>query len=126
MSASQHRAFAAPLKTLADPFIDGLGGPKVQVHPLDWVELAAGERAPIDWLAQVRPTLVIAADVVYDPDLAPALATTIRTALEACEPGVNPIALVASTIRNDATYSAFLAALGTCYAVSFVTKRASH
>ncbi|EPQ30403.1 uncharacterized protein PFL1_01929 [Pseudozyma flocculosa PF-1] len=96
-----------------------------QAYPLDWVKLRDQVQAReaalapadddgddiLDFLARIKPKLVLAADVVYDPDLTGPLAKTIRVALESALDGSDAKALVASTIRNPATYQTFLDAL---------------
>lgn len=61
----------------------------------------------------MRPTCVLAADVVYDPSLISPFVDTLSFALERNKiyGGPQPFALVASTIRNPDTYSQFLQAL---------------
>ncbi|KAN0064787.1 hypothetical protein ACQY0O_001844 [Thecaphora frezii] len=104
-----------------------------RIHPLDWIEVqrqsnefsrdAASvanrdadddndgtERDLLGFLKRVKPTLILAADVVYDPDLVSPLASTIRTALQ-CSDNGGATALVSSTIRNPDTYKAFRDAL---------------
>ncbi len=90
----------------------------MQIKELDWLELSAERQQrqqrddlpTINFLAEAKPTLILAADVVYDPDLIDPLVETIRACLEAgtstCQ------ALVASTIRNPDTYAAFKASIG--------------
>ncbi|KAL9940031.1 hypothetical protein V8E36_000736 [Tilletia maclaganii] len=115
----------------------------VHFEPLDWLELAAeceqvgkisssspslhsAERPVHARLASIAPTTILAADVVFDPALCPALVQTIRAALTSIRqqqslseltlsPASTPtsIAYVASTIRNPATYDVFLEALRT-------------
>ena len=60
----------------------------------------------------MRPTCVLAADVVYDPTLISPLVDTLWVALQkrACN-GPQPFALVASTVRNPDTYDQFLRTL---------------
>ncbi|SJX62812.1 uncharacterized protein SRS1_13621 [Sporisorium reilianum f. sp. reilianum] len=89
----------------------------VDVRELDWLELSAERRQSqqrddlptIHLLAEAKPTLILAADVVYDPDLIDPLVETIRACLEAGSSTCR--ALVASTIRNPDTYGSFKAAL---------------
>ncbi|SPO25903.1 uncharacterized protein UTRI_03268 [Ustilago trichophora] len=89
----------------------------VEIKELDWLELSAERQQSqqrddlptINFLAEAKPTLILAADVVYDPYLIDPLVETIRACLEA---GVSTCrALVASTIRNPETYGAFKASL---------------
>nr|CDI53460.1 conserved hypothetical protein [Melanopsichium pennsylvanicum 4] len=89
-----------------------------EIRELDWLELSAERQQSqqrddlptINFLAEAKPTLILAADVVYDPNLIDPLVETIRACLEA---GTRTCrALVASTIRNPETYSAFEKSLG--------------
>ncbi|CDU22802.1 uncharacterized protein SPSC_01432 [Sporisorium scitamineum] len=89
----------------------------VEIRELDWLELSAERRQSqqrddlptIQLLAEARPTLILAADVVYDPDLIDPLVETIRACLVA---GTSTCrALVASTVRNSETYGSFKATL---------------
>ncbi|PWZ02360.1 hypothetical protein BCV70DRAFT_198644 [Testicularia cyperi] len=100
--------------------LNGLAGAShVHVQELDWLELQAERRQSeqrddlpsVAFLRDVRPTLVLAADVVYDPDLVGPLAEAIQASLEAAGRKGASRALVASTIRNSSTYGAFRAAL---------------
>jgi hypothetical protein len=98
---------------------NGLDSPQscVEVHELDWLEISAERQQSrqrddlpmLNFLDRAKPSLVLAADVVYDPDLIAPLVESIRACLEAgtreCQ------ALVASTIRNADTYGAFKASL---------------
>ncbi|KAJ1029192.1 hypothetical protein NDA18_002820 [Ustilago nuda] len=95
--------------------VNGLDGATsvVEVKELDWLELSAERQQSrqrddlptLNFLADAKPTLILAADVVYDPDLIDPLVETIKTCLEA---GTRPCrALVASTVRNPETYGAF-------------------
>ncbi|KAK0532909.1 hypothetical protein OC842_003154 [Tilletia horrida] len=111
---------------------NGLGASRlVHVEPLDWLELSheAASSPPTPtptptpagplhtWLrSTARPTLVLAADVVFDPELCGPLVQTLRAALEAGrdaegEGEGESVAYVASTVRNAQTYAVFLAAL---------------
>ncbi|KAK0548068.1 hypothetical protein OC845_003761 [Tilletia horrida] len=91
----------------------------VQVAALDWVELSnESDTGSIHtWLHALGPNVILAADVVFDPDLCRPLAKTIRAALEAGfradlqQEEMLPVAYIASTVRNLATYSTFKTAL---------------
>lgn len=89
----------------------------VEVKELDWLELSAERQQSqqrddlptISFLHEAKPTLILAADVVYDPDLIDPLVETLRASLEAGTTACQ--ALVASTVRNPETYAAFKASL---------------
>lgn len=76
--------------------------PQVSVEELDWTE-ATEER-----LEQIGADVVIAADVVYDPDVAASLVTLLSKILCRSSPQV----FVCSTIRNPETYGGFKKQLG--------------
>ncbi|GAC94113.1 hypothetical protein PHSY_001682 [Pseudozyma hubeiensis SY62] len=89
----------------------------VEVKELDWLELVAERQQSqqrddlptVRFVAEARPTLILAADVVYDPGLIEPLVETIRACLQAGTGACK--ALVASTIRNSKTYDSFKASL---------------
>lgn len=120
--------------------------PHVNVAPLDW--LAADDESSQEpdpesphalLTTQIRPQLILAADVVYDPSLFGPLARVLRIALswpdietkrgtaadpsmaESAEKQTRPrsYALIASTVRNEETYALFLRTLGTTLSPSF-------
>ena len=72
--------------------------------------MSAHEPSALAQLRRINPTCVLAADVVYDPLLVPALADTLHAALQT-NSNANPFAIVASTVRNPTTYESFLHAL---------------
>lgn len=76
---------------------------EVLALPLDWSH-ALDETRPEEWETVSRPARnIVAADVIYDPDIVPLLVSAIDTLLtgETC-------ALVAATIRNVDTFNLFL------------------
>lgn len=81
----------------------------MQVQGLDWRDIDR------DLLASFKPDIILAADVVYDPDLCEPLACTLKTALEVGSAEVH--ALLASTVRNDETYQIFMKALGELFSI---------
>lgn len=84
---------------------DGLGSaPTLTLQPLDWLDIHDGATSPLD---TISPTLILGADIIFDPDIIPALVSTIKAALY-CGHHSNSTALIASTIRNAATYQTFL------------------
>lgn len=120
---------------------DGLrSNSRAHLSSLDWIELEAASRIeqsksnetseinptlnsdPISVLEMISPSVIIAADVVFAPELISPLCSTLKKALQlgqerldssedTTEYLVNSKALVASTIRNEETYGKFLAAL---------------
>ncbi|CAO1619166.1 unnamed protein product [Parajaminaea phylloscopi] len=93
------------------------------VRDLDWVQMHeaiqddsedAEESEHVDIFAEIAPTLVLGADIIFDPDLCPPLAAVIRRALAAGARKTQdtpPEAIISSTVRSVATYSRFLACL---------------
>ncbi|XP_075998948.1 protein-lysine N-methyltransferase EEF2KMT [Genypterus blacodes] len=75
--------------------------PAVCVEELDWTA-ATEER-----LREIRANTVIAADVVYDPDVIGSLVTLLSKILRCSSPEVLREVLICSTIRNPGTYSCF-------------------
>uniref|UniRef100_A0A3B3C4V9 Eukaryotic elongation factor 2 lysine methyltransferase n=2 Tax=Oryzias melastigma TaxID=30732 RepID=A0A3B3C4V9_ORYME len=84
--------------------LNGLGAdslPAVSVNQLDWTTATEEE------LRAVGADAVIAADVVFDPDLTGSLAQLLSRVLR-CRPGeVDPLVLICSTVRNPQTYGGF-------------------
>ncbi|XP_023124035.1 protein-lysine N-methyltransferase EEF2KMT isoform X2 [Amphiprion ocellaris] len=71
--------------------------PEVRVEELDWTS------ATEEQLRRIRADTVIAADVVYDPDVAVSLVKLLSKIFSCSSPEV----LICSTIRNPETYSGF-------------------
>lgn len=86
---------------------------RAHVEALDWNDVSTGDRDALERLQSMRPTCVLAADVVYDPALISPFVDTLSVALQKNKTysGPQPFALVASTIRNPDTYGQFLQAL---------------
>ncbi|PWN47938.1 hypothetical protein IE53DRAFT_296880, partial [Violaceomyces palustris] len=103
--------------------------PSCRVQGLDWlkVEREGEEEREREEEEEgfYKPNLILAADVVYDPDLVGPLASTIKACLSSGRPStedtaapmhasnqleqeLQPKALVASTVRNPKTYELFL------------------
>ncbi|NWW48373.1 EF2KT methyltransferase, partial [Pedionomus torquatus] len=79
--------------------------PKLIVAELDWGSVTEKQ------LSDVQPDVVIAADVVYDPEIILALIGMLQK-LSACRAdGKPPEVYIASTIRNPDTYHLFQAEL---------------
>ncbi|KAI3626600.1 hypothetical protein CBS9595_001961 [Malassezia furfur] len=87
--------------------------------PLDWAEAYYRRTKETSLLRNANATRVLAADVIYDPELIVPFVDALRTALAGSEDASRyptdpvwddniPYALVASTVRNPATYEAFL------------------
>ncbi|KAM3597409.1 uncharacterized protein V6R79_004174 [Siganus canaliculatus] len=77
--------------------LNDLASPAASVEELDWTT-ATEER-----LRQFRADTVIAADVVYDPDVVLSLVKLLDRILTCSSPEI----LICSTIRNQETYSGF-------------------
>ncbi|XP_029945462.1 protein-lysine N-methyltransferase EEF2KMT isoform X2 [Salarias fasciatus] len=94
---------AAVLQALRDNVrlngLDGRAAPAVSVRRLDWTT------ATEDELREVGADVVIAADVVYDPDVAHSLVELLRLVLTRSSPP--PAVLVCCAVRNPQTYGGF-------------------
>lgn len=108
----------AHLSTCAVTDLDGVQG-GVFTAPLDWAEAYYRRTKETSLLRNANATRVLAADVIYDPELIVPFVDALRTALAGSEDASRyptdpvwddniPYALVASTVRNPATYEAFL------------------
>ncbi|XP_034567295.1 protein-lysine N-methyltransferase EEF2KMT [Notolabrus celidotus] len=80
--------------------------PAVSVEELDWTAVTE-ER-----IKQIGADTVIAADVVYDPDVVETLVELLSKILRCSSKAVLPEVLICSTIRNQETYSGFKQQLG--------------
>ncbi|XP_040919067.1 protein-lysine N-methyltransferase EEF2KMT isoform X2 [Toxotes jaculatrix] len=80
--------------------------PTVSVEELDWTT------ATEEQFKQIGADTVIAADVVYDPDIVGSLVKLLSQILRSSSSEVLPEVLICSTIRNPETYSSFKQQLG--------------
>ncbi|OBZ79740.1 Protein-lysine N-methyltransferase EEF2KMT, partial [Grifola frondosa] len=90
--------------------------PNLKFEQLDWSDaLAAASRPALQaFFQEVKPHIVLGADVVFDPSIIPALVNTLHLALQS---GVDdedstPVAYLALTVRNGDTYSEFIQVAG--------------
>jgi hypothetical protein len=106
--------YPSPLLSLTP---DGL---PVRALPLDWAHAAlpASER-PAAWRQVLAPVDrqrrdLVAADVIYDPDIVPLLVNAIRVLLteNVQEDQERPVAVLAATVRNEQTFKLFLDTCG--------------
>uniref|UniRef100_A0A8C7XX42 Eukaryotic elongation factor 2 lysine methyltransferase n=1 Tax=Oryzias sinensis TaxID=183150 RepID=A0A8C7XX42_9TELE len=84
--------------------LNGLGSdsrPAVRVDRLDWTT-ATGEE-----LRAIGADAVVAADVVFDPDLTGSLVQLLSKLLQRPSTEAQPLVLICSTIRNPQTYGGF-------------------
>ncbi|POY72295.1 hypothetical protein BMF94_4597 [Rhodotorula taiwanensis] len=89
----------------------------VRASPLDWELVADADKNRDElalwemktWSGGPRASLILGADIVYDPSLVDPLAATLAWLLRA-EPGAGsaPEALIAGTVRNEVTWASFL------------------
>nr|XP_020502929.1 protein-lysine N-methyltransferase EEF2KMT [Labrus bergylta] len=75
--------------------------PAVSVEELDWTAVTE------ETIQRIGADTVIAADVVYDPDVVGILVKLLSKILRCSGPAVLPQVLICSTIRNQETYSGF-------------------
>ncbi|XP_074552148.1 protein-lysine N-methyltransferase EEF2KMT isoform X2 [Halichoeres trimaculatus] len=75
--------------------------PEVSVEELDWRAVTQEK------IEQIGADVVIAADVVYDPDVVETLVELLSKILKCSSHTVLPEVLICSTIRNQTTYSGF-------------------
>ncbi|XP_063077521.1 protein-lysine N-methyltransferase EEF2KMT [Engraulis encrasicolus] len=73
----------------------------VSVEELDWENVSEGR------LRDIGADTVIAADVVYDPDIVDCLVSLLSRILRSSKDSSQPNVYIASTIRNPETYSFF-------------------
>ncbi|KAJ9452881.1 hypothetical protein DIPPA_31407 [Diplonema papillatum] len=86
---------------LASIALSGLAG-KVEVELLDWTAVERGEQKVLDLIESFKTTCLLAADVVYDRTVIPALACTMR-AFVSRSPALKRI-VFAVTHRNEETF----------------------
>ncbi|XP_028310289.1 protein-lysine N-methyltransferase EEF2KMT-like isoform X1 [Gouania willdenowi] len=99
--------------------LNGLTEPAVRVQPLDWTTVTEAQ------LKEAEPDVVIAADVVYDPDVVVVLVNLLSKILKCSSK--KPDVFVCSTVRNQETYDNFkqqLETSGLCHHV--IPGRRSH
>uniref|UniRef100_A0A3P8QH70 FAM86 N-terminal domain-containing protein n=2 Tax=Astatotilapia calliptera TaxID=8154 RepID=A0A3P8QH70_ASTCA len=75
--------------------------PAVSVEKLDWTAISEEE------LREIGADVIIAADVVYDPDIAGSLAKLLSIVLRCSSAEGLPQVFICSTIRNLETYGGF-------------------
>lgn len=76
---------------------------QVDICKLDWTTLKKSD------LRRFSTGIILAADVVYDTELTPALVKALHMLLNTCgDKRGKPVAFIASTIRNPQTYELFL------------------
>jgi predicted nicotinamide N-methyase len=80
------------------------GAVTTRVFPLHWCDVTP------DLATALSPTLVVAADVCYDPEDAPALARALALLLRPRDAMPQPTALILLTQRSEHTVAAFQAA----------------
>ncbi|XP_071247527.1 protein-lysine N-methyltransferase EEF2KMT isoform X2 [Salvelinus alpinus] len=81
--------------------LDNQNSPRVCVEHLDWEEVTEKQ------LREIRATTVIAADIVYDPDIIGCLVKLLSKILRCSANGSPPDVYISSTIRNTDTYNSF-------------------
>uniref|UniRef100_A0A8C7JRK6 Eukaryotic elongation factor 2 lysine methyltransferase n=1 Tax=Oncorhynchus kisutch TaxID=8019 RepID=A0A8C7JRK6_ONCKI len=81
--------------------LDNQNSPRVSVEHLDWEEVTEKQ------LREIGAATVIAADVVYDPDIIGCLVKLLSKILRCSANGSPPDVYISSTIRNPDTYNSF-------------------
>ncbi|XP_054254712.1 protein-lysine N-methyltransferase EEF2KMT, partial [Indicator indicator] len=79
--------------------------PQVMVADLDWGSVTQSQ------LLDLQPDVIIAADVIYDPEIISALVGLLQKLFTCRADGKPPEVYIASTIRNPDTYLLFQAQL---------------
>jgi predicted nicotinamide N-methyase len=84
------------------------------------------ETATLDWAtctalqcSAFRPDIIIAADVLYDPDLIPPFVETLLLLLRCNAERTNPYALIAHTPRNETTFEVFTSTIAQMTEVAY-------
>ncbi|VDB84326.1 unnamed protein product [Peniophora sp. CBMAI 1063] len=80
---------------------------RLSVRPLDWMDALDSTRAPSlkTFLDEAGPDVILGADVLYHPDIVPALVATLKMALEHKSTNTAYLAL---TVRNPDLLQMFL------------------
>eukprot|EP01065_Artemidia_motanka_P036497 TRINITY_DN44432_c0_g1_i1.p1 TRINITY_DN44432_c0_g1~~TRINITY_DN44432_c0_g1_i1.p1 ORF type:complete len:330 (+),score=94.78 TRINITY_DN44432_c0_g1_i1:71-1060(+) len=85
------------------------GAERASVAELDWEKVRSGDEAALKVIEDSDATHLLAADVIYDHDVIPALADTVRAFLRLC-PGLEHV-VVAVTHRSEESWGLMLAEL---------------
>eukprot|EP01062_Namystynia_karyoxenos_P078090 TRINITY_DN7992_c0_g1_i1.p1 TRINITY_DN7992_c0_g1~~TRINITY_DN7992_c0_g1_i1.p1 ORF type:complete len:373 (+),score=76.36 TRINITY_DN7992_c0_g1_i1:68-1186(+) len=84
----------------------------VDVEVLDWEKVSAGDETALSIISRSAATHLLAADVVYDHDVIPALADTVRTFARLC-PGLESV-VFAVTHRTEESFGMLGSELRRC------------
>lgn len=79
--------------------------PNIQYRLLDWFDAISAQENLKSLLEEAHADIILGADIVFNPALVPPLVATLSTALSQAH---IRMALVALTIRNEATFDYFL------------------
>ncbi|KAA1467778.1 hypothetical protein DENSPDRAFT_832917 [Dentipellis sp. KUC8613] len=84
----------------------------ISVRPLDWTDAMDADRTPHlqRVLDEIGPDIILGADIVYHPDIIPALVATLKLALGTRSKRQRE-ALLALTVRNESTLERFIGAV---------------
>lgn len=82
------------------------------IQALDWLDNTDDQSNTVAFLTQLQPHLILGADIIYDPELIEPLCRVIKLALSSSDSSDSSYALLASTVRNENTFAAFLENLG--------------
>lgn len=102
------------MRKLTLAWLDGVAEEEAGVMELDWIDVQNTEPSVCPKIEKLRPEVVLAADVVFDPSLFPALCSVLKRLLQPHSNGKMPYALITTTVRNQETFRQFLKALGVC------------
>ncbi|TFY71174.1 hypothetical protein EVG20_g1823 [Dentipellis fragilis] len=84
----------------------------ISVRSLDWTDAMDADRTPHlqRVLDEIDPDIILGADIVYHPDIIPALVATLKLALETKSERHREVFLVL-TVRNESTLERFVGAV---------------
>ncbi|KAF5375290.1 hypothetical protein D9758_000540 [Tetrapyrgos nigripes] len=82
--------------------------PRVHYHALDWSDALGSDTTALRTLLhdEINPSLILGADIVFDPSLVPLLVALLSLALGPTN--LKRLALIALTVRNQETFDLFL------------------
>lgn len=98
---------------------DSASYPNITIESIDWEDSLQPPDSDNEFqsqLASIDADVILGADIVFDPQLIPALVTTLSAALrQSSSRSVKREAFVALTLRNSGTVALFLRTAGQLY-----------